>query len=125
MAQRILVTVECDLDPTDDRRTGQTVQFWDSDGTAHELDLCEEHIVELQDTLDAIDGWAKQARRSTIGPNLAVGKRKRGAGANTGAKQSGIDPKVVRAWATAQGIEVSTRGRLNASVMEQYHAANP
>ncbi|HLS49779.1 MAG TPA: histone-like nucleoid-structuring protein Lsr2, partial [Actinomycetaceae bacterium] len=33
------------------------------------------------------------------------------------------DAKAVRKWAEANGIEVSARGRIPASILEQYQAA--
>ena len=36
---------------------------------------------------------------------------------------SEVDNKAVRAWAASNGIELSTRGRIPASVLEQYRAA--
>jgi len=33
-------------------------------------------------------------------------------------------PKAVRAWAEANGVAVSARGRISAKVQEQYKAAN-
>lgn len=36
-----------------------------------------------------------------------------------------VDPKAVRAWAAEQGIAVPPVGRVPASVVEQYNAANP
>lgn len=44
----------------------------------------------------------------------------------TPAKKTGTspDPKLVRAWATQQGIEVAARGKLSNAIIEQYLAAN-
>ena len=47
------------------------------------------------------------------------------AGAVPTAQRAGdADPKAVRAWAQANGIEVSARGWINAGVLEQYRTAN-
>jgi hypothetical protein len=37
--------------------------------------------------------------------------------------QRAVDLKAVRAWTTSNGIQVSSRGRLPASVLEQYRSA--
>lgn len=34
------------------------------------------------------------------------------------------DPRQIRAWAEANGVAVSTRGRIKADVLEKYRAAN-
>jgi hypothetical protein len=36
---------------------------------------------------------------------------------------SAVDLKAVRAWAASNGIQLSSRGRLPASVLEQYRSA--
>lgn len=39
-------------------------------------------------------------------------------------KQGGdAEPKAVRAWAEANGVAVSPRGRIKAEILEQYRAA--
>ena len=35
-----------------------------------------------------------------------------------------VNPKAVRAWAEANGVEVNARGRLSVEVIEKYKAAN-
>jgi hypothetical protein len=42
----------------------------------------------------------------------------------SGGTADGQDPKDVRAWAETNGVQVSARGRIAASVIEQYKAAN-
>ena len=44
--------------------------------------------------------------------------------ADTPEPAGGPDPKAVRAWAAENGIEVSPKGKLPASVVEQYLAAH-
>jgi len=34
-----------------------------------------------------------------------------------------VDPAAVRAWAASNGVSVSARGRVSATVIEQYRAA--
>jgi hypothetical protein len=55
--------------------------------------------------------------------SLAGGRAGR-ARASRAAPSGDADPKAVRAWAQANGIEVSARGRINAGVLEQYRTAN-
>jgi hypothetical protein len=39
------------------------------------------------------------------------------------AASSAVDVKAVRAWAASNGIELSSRGRVPTSVLEQYRSA--
>lgn len=79
------------------------------DGTTYEIDLSEGNrqalVVALKPYIDA-------ART----PTTTTKQRKKTNG-------SGPDPAQVRAWAAANGITVATRGRIPASVIDQYTAA--
>lgn len=118
MAQKILVQVQCDLDEPTDPRDAETVAFFHSSGQRYELDVCDEHAQALQDALEVIDDFAARGRRATATtPAPTSGKRR-----NTGQRIStgAHNPKEVRAWAIAQGIEVPARGRLPETVLEKY-----
>jgi hypothetical protein len=106
MAQKITVILEDDLDggPAD-----ETVRFT-LDGAAYEIDLSKKHARALRRRLEPFISHARKAGR---------GQRRR-AGRNTSREPS----NGIRAWAKAHGIAVSDRGRIPASVAEQYHAAS-
>ncbi len=113
MAQRTIVEL------TDDINGGpatETVRFG-LDGDALEIDLNEENANKLRDAMAPYVGAARRAggspRRQRTAPT---------AKAQTSAAD--VDPKAVRAWAAANGVEVSARGRLKGEVVEQYQAAN-
>jgi nucleoid-associated protein Lsr2 len=106
MAQKVTVELEDDLDgsPAD-----ETVRFG-FDGTEYAIDLSEKNA---------------QAFRAQLAPfveharNRGRGPARRPTRTVAGRQRSGE----VRAWAKDQGILVSARGRIPATVIEQYQAA--
>ena len=105
MATKVLTQL---VDDTDGSEADQTVRFG-LDGASYEIDLSEKNAAALR---KALDGWVEHARR--------VGGR---ATRSKGGGGIGVDLKAVRIWAVANGIDISTRGRVSASVLEQYRAA--
>jgi nucleoid-associated protein Lsr2 len=104
MAQRVEVILEDDIDgsPAD-----ETVRFA-LNGTSYEIDLSSDHAQTLRGTLG---GYIEHARKAPAAPRQARGPRKR------------TDTSAVRAWAKERGMEISERGRIPASVMKEYEAA--
>lgn len=107
MAKRVITTLEDDLDGTE---ASETITF-SFDGAEYEIDLNETNARELR---QAMNKYTSVARKSAV--RLRPAPR---AGA-TGFK----DTKAVRAWAIANGIPVSARGRVQADVMDRYSAAH-
>ena len=106
MAQKVTVALEDDLDggPAD-----ETVRFG-FEGTDYEIDLSAKNARAFRKKLAP---FVEHARRAGRGP------ARRPARTSAGRQRSGE----VRAWATDHGIAVSARGRIPASVLEQYQAA--
>src|SRR2546430_1837353 len=104
MAQRVEVVLEDDIDgsPAD-----ETVRFA-YDGRQYEIDLSSKNAQALRSTLGK---YIEHARKAPGGPRQARGPRSR------------VDTSAVREWARAQGKEISDRGRIPASVMKEYEAA--
>ena len=106
MAQKITVALEDDIDggPAD-----ETVRFG-LGGTEYEIDLSTKNAAAFRQQLAP---FIEHARRTGRGqrrrPGRTVSNRERSAD--------------IRAWAKDQGITVSDRGRIAASVAEQYEAA--
>ena len=113
MAQRTVITMTDDMDGSE---ATETVVFG-LDGSTYEIDLNDAHAEDLREVLAA---YVSAARR--------IGSGTGGRAARTSSPRpraaDGIDPKAVRAWAEANGVEVNSRGRLKAGVVEQYKAAN-
>ena len=112
MAQEVVVTLTDDLDGSD---AEETVLF-SLDGTGYEIDLNAKNAAALR---KALERYVVRARR----PSLPTGTRgSRSAGRRT-TRNAEIDPRAVRVWAQEQGLEVSSRGRIPAEILDRYHAA--
>jgi hypothetical protein len=99
-----IVLLEDDVDGSE---ADETIEFG-IDGTTYAIDLSDSNAKKLR---GALDGYITKARKVS-------GKR------STSRKASyGVDLKAVRAWAASNGIELSTRGRVPASVLQQYRSA--
>ena len=105
MAQKVTVELQDDLDggPAD-----ETVRFG-VDSAEYEIDLSKKNAAAFRRKLAPFIDHARKAGR---------GQRRR-SGRAAGRERSGD----IRAWAKDQDIAVSARGRIPASVVEQYHAA--
>jgi hypothetical protein len=103
MAQKITVALEDDLDggPAD-----ETVRFGLA-STSYEIDLSAKNATAFRKQLAPFIKHARSAAR---------GQRRRG---RTSRERSAD----IRAWAKEAGITVSDRGRIPASVVEQYETA--
>jgi hypothetical protein len=104
MVQRVTTTLVDDMDGSD---AAETVSFG-VDAARYELDLSAQNAAKLR---DALAPWIRAARK-------AGGKHRPARQAS-----SIIDNRAVRAWAQANGIEVSQRGRIAADVVAQFKAA--
>jgi nucleoid-associated protein Lsr2 len=106
MAQKVTVELEDDLDGSP---AEETVRFG-LEGSEYEIDLTEKNARAFRAQLAP---FVERARKRGRGP------APRPARTAAGRQRSGE----VRAWAKDQGIAVSARGRIPASVIEQYQAA--
>ena len=107
MAQKVSVVLEDDLSggPAE-----QTVRFA-FEGTDYEIDLNAKNAAAFTKQLAP---YLEHARRDGRAPSRRPGRK----AAN---RQRSGD---IRAWAKEHGVAVSERGRIPATVVEQYHAAN-
>ncbi|MCL2803083.1 MAG: Lsr2 family protein [Micrococcales bacterium] len=107
MAQRVVVELLDDIDQTP---ATSTVNFG-LDGKIYTIDLNSDHAAELRGLLDKYVAAGRKVgtHRSALRPS----KR----------QHDDFDPAAVRAWASSNGIPVSTRGRVPAKVVAKYHAA--
>jgi hypothetical protein len=106
MAQKVTVALEDDLTggPAD-----QTVRFA-FDGTEYEIDLSAKNAAAFSKLLAPYIEHGRKTGRAQA----------RRAGRTASSRQRSGD---IRAWAKEHGLAVSERGRIPASVAEQYHAA--
>jgi len=110
MAQKVQVLLTCDVH-ADDTPGTETVRFG-VDGGSYEIDVCPKHAEALRGAFASYVGLAHRA-----GSRSRPGRSRRGAGA--GASDSGQ----IRAWARRKGLPVNERGRLPATIVSQYQAA--
>jgi hypothetical protein len=105
MAQKVTVTMTDDMDGT---KADETVTFR-IDGASYEIDLSKKNAAALRKVFSSYIEHARKAPRSgrTVRP------------ARNRLRSSGV-----REWAKSQGIKVSERGRIPASVLSQYEEAN-
>lgn len=111
MARETIVRLVDDLDGG---AADESVSF-SLDGSAYEIDLSSANAKKLRDSLQQFIEHSRRAgsvKRSGRGPG-----RPRG----TSSRERSAD---IRAWAKGQGIKVNERGRIPASVVEQYEAAH-
>jgi hypothetical protein len=106
MAQKVTVTLEDDLDggPAE-----ETVRFGFG-GAEYAIDLSSKNAAGFRKRLAPFIEHARKAGRAAAHrpPRTAASRQRSGD---------------IRAWAKDQGIAVSERGRIPASVVEQYQAA--
>jgi len=104
VATKVVTTLQDDIDGS---AATETVNFA-LDGVEWEIDLSERNANRLRNSLsDFIEHGRK------VG---AIRGRKP-------ASTNHVDTKAVRKWAEANGIQVSTRGRVPAVVVQRYQAA--
>jgi nucleoid-associated protein Lsr2 len=106
MVQKVSVALEDDLDggPAE-----ETVRFGVG-GSEYEIDLNKKNARALRKGLSQFVEHARKAGRT---------QSRRAARTSASRQRSGD----IRAWAKAQGITMSERGRIPASVVQQYEAA--
>jgi hypothetical protein len=106
MAQRVNIVLEDDLDGS---QAAETLRFG-IDGSEYEIDLSKKNATAFRRQLAPFVEHARKAGR---------GQRRRFVRTTSSRRRSGD----IRAWAKEQGIAVSERGRIPASLVEQYEAA--
>jgi hypothetical protein len=112
-------TVEVLIDDLDGSEAAETVRLgWNGDW--RELELSKKNVAALSRALDRYwdvsrpvseDGQLRRRRRPTKASSSRPSKAKR-------------DPKVIREWATNNGIDVPARGRIPGDVERRYNAAH-
>ena len=105
MAQRVTVEMTDDIDGT---QAAETIAFG-VDGTAYEIDLSKKNAAKMR---RAFGRYIEHAGKAAVGRRTGRPRRDRHVSS------------AVREWAKQQGIEVSERGRIPASVVSLYEQAH-
>ena len=113
MAQRTQIVLIDDLDGTEIKDgNAQSITFsWS--GVDYSIDLSKANADRFE---KAIGPYLEKAQR--VG-----GRKSRQSASSRSSSPSQVDTKAVRAWAASNGIELSSRGRVPADVIEKYRAA--
>ena len=104
MTTKVLTTLQDDIDGSD---ATQTIRFA-LDGIEYEIDLSDRNANRLRNGLSEFIARGRKVGGRRVRKSAAYGQ---------------TDTKAIRTWAEAQGIEVSTRGRVPADVVEKYRQA--
>jgi len=113
VAQRVQIILEDDYDGGE---ADETVSFA-LDGAEYEIDLSSANADKLREELAL---WIGHARKTG-------GRRRRTGGGAAKAADSAGGPgstSEIRAWALANGHEVSSRGRVSSEIREAYERAH-
>jgi nucleoid-associated protein Lsr2 len=90
---------------------GETVHFT-YNGTNYQIDLDPKNAAKYHQVMDIYVRHAQKLGRAGSVTTMRRGK-----------KNDEVDNQAVRAWAESNGIEISARGRISATVIEQYREA--
>ena len=110
MAQKVQVLLVDDLDGGE---ATETVAF-SLDGTTYEIDLSSDNAGKLRKEFAP---YVDHARKASGG---AAGTRRRRTRTGPGRERS----SEIRAWARQRGHKISERGRIPASIIQEYEAAH-
>jgi nucleoid-associated protein Lsr2 len=111
-------TVDVLVDDLDGSEAVETVRIgWNGDW--RELDLSKRNLASLSKALDRYWNVSR-----TFSPNRRSSRRRPNAASSSPAAKAERDPKLIRAWATANGISIPARGRIPGDVERRYDEAN-
>jgi len=113
MAQRIVLT-----DDLDGSEATQTVNYT-IDGQEYEIDLSEENVQQFHEALEPFVSKSREVERQT-----PTSRRGKGDGRRRNTSGGRDDIPQIRAWAEANGHEVSARGRIKKEVIDAYDEAH-
>jgi hypothetical protein len=110
------------IDDIDGGTAEETVKFA-VDGQAYEIDLSASHAKELRSALEKFCEAGTRLGRYSLG--VPRGQGRGGSAASPRATPDREQNKAIREWAARTGKEVSPRGRIPVSIVEEYQKAHP
>jgi hypothetical protein len=113
MAQKHIVQL---IDDLDGGEAAETVSFA-IDGSSYEIDLSAKNAAKLRDTLAVYVASARRGSRAGR-PSAVAGRGGRSARSDREQTQA------IREWARKNGHKIGEKGRIPATVLEAYNAAN-
>ena len=112
MAQKVQVLL---VDDIDGGEASETVSFA-LDGNNYEIDLSGKNASEMRDSFAKYVGAARKIGRSA---STSGRSGRRSSGTSTAMDRD--QAAAIRSWAKKQGLKVSDRGRIPATIIEQYN----
>ena len=114
-------TVDVLIDDLDGSEGAETVRLgWNGDW--RELDLSKKNLAALSKALDKY--WKVSRPVSADGQSSRRHRPSKPTSSRSAKAKAKRDPKLIRAWATDNGISVPARGRIPSEVERQYNEAN-
>ncbi|MEU7768904.1 Lsr2 family protein [Nocardia sp. NPDC049190] len=107
MARKVVVEM---VDDYDGQSPAEETVTFALDGVAYEIDLS---VLNANNLRGVFEHWTPHARR--------IGRASRGKGGKGRSANSKEQTAAIRDWARGKGIEVSSRGRIAAEVVQQYN----
>jgi hypothetical protein len=114
VAQKVLVAL---VDDVDGSEADESVKFA-LDGVAYEIDLSAKNAQKLRGVLEP---YVEVARRTGGRASRGRGRPARSAAAGGSSGGRKAETAEIRAWAKAQGYDVSDRGRIPADIIDAFH----
>jgi hypothetical protein len=114
MAQKVML-----IDDLDGSEGAETITYT-VDGQEYEIDLSEENAEKFRTALAPFIEKSRTVERPaimTLAP-VRTGRRQRSGGSGRD------DISQIRAWAEAQGLDVSARGRIKKEIIDAYDQAH-
>ncbi|HEY7225166.1 MAG TPA: Lsr2 family protein [Micromonosporaceae bacterium] len=105
MAKQLVISYSSDISGEE---AAETVHFA-VDGRGYEVDLTEKEAMELREFLDQYIAVGRKPAKSQPGSSRGSTNKE--------------ELAAIRQWASRQGIEVATRGRISNAVIEDWKAA--
>lgn len=116
MAQKVVTLLTDDITGKEiPEGEGETVEFA-FQGYTYSIDLDSKNARKFQETISFYIDHGRRTGKSNVVPL-------RRSSASAARRTSEVDPAEVRAWAEANGYNVSPRGRIKGEIVEAYQAA--
>ena len=106
------------VDDLDGTEGAETITY-SVNGQEYEIDLSEDNAEKFHDALEPYIQNSREVRRQS-----EAARRSRGDGRRRSGASGRDDIPQIRAWAEANGHEVSTRGRIKKEVLDAYDEAH-
>jgi len=106
------------VDDLDGSKGAETITYT-INGQEYEIDLPEDNAEKFHDALEPYIQKSREVRRQAETARRRDGRRR-----SSGGGSGRDDIPQIRAWAEANGYEVSARGRIKKEVLDAYDAAH-